>query len=334
MFLKKIATSAVLAMSVAVPQAFAQDITLKLGYVDKPTEPRGMGFARFAELVPDYTDGRVAVELFDSGHLGNDREMFSQLLTGAIDMGKPSYPILSDVVPEMSVFLAGYFFDSYDDHLRLIAAPEFGGDWNARLLDEAQLRIIGNSYQGVRNVTLNGIQPRSPADMAGIKLRAVPNPMALAVVSGLGANPTPVPFPELFQSLSQNVVDGQENPLPTIWANKFYEVQDTLVRTDHQIASAPVVVNDASWQQLSVKDQEAITRALTEAMDYAQELGVEMEAGLIEQLQEQGMTIVELTDEEKAAFIASVQASVIETFDGEAWPAVFAQSVIDFAAAE
>lgn len=332
MFLRKLAV-ATLVLGVALPAA-AQDVTLKLGYVDRPTQPRGMGFARFAELVPEYTDGRVAIELFDSGHLGNDREMFSQLLTGAIDMGKPSYPILSDVVPEMSVFLAGYFFDSYDDHLRLIAAPEFGGEWNQRLLDEAGLRIIGNSYQGVRNVTINGRQPRSPADMAGVKLRAVPNPMALAVVSGLGANPTPVPFPELFQSLSQNVVDGQENPLPTIWANKFYEVQDTLIRTDHQLASAPVVINDASWQQLSSEDQEAVVRALTEAMDYAEELGKQMEVDLVGQLQEQGMTIVELTDAERDVFRASVQASVLDTFDGEIWPEGFAQSVIDFAAAE
>lgn len=334
MFLKKIALGAALALAAIPLTATAQDVTLRLGYVDKPTQPRGMGFARFAELASEYTEGRVAVETFDSGHLGNDREMFSQLLTGAIDMGKPSYPILSDVVPEMSVFLAGYFFDSYDDHLRLIAAPEFGGAWNERLLEEAGLRIIGNSYQGVRNVTLNGLQPRSPADMAGVKLRAVPNPMALSVVSGLGANPTPVPFPELFQALSQNVVDGQENPLPTIWANKFYEVQDTLVRTDHQLASAPVIINEESWQKISEQDQEALVRALTEAMDYAQELGMSLEATLVEDLAAAGMTIVELTDEERDAFRASVQASVIAEFDGGAWPAGFAQSVIDFAAAE
>ena len=332
MFLKKLAIAAV-AVGMALPAA-AQDVTLKLGYVDKPTQPRGQGFAKFAELVPGYTEGRVTIELFDSGHLGNDREMFCQLLTGALDMGKPSYPILSDVVPEMSVFLAGYFFDSYNDHLRLIAAPEFGGAWNQRLLDEAGLRIIGNSYQGVRNVTINGLQPRSPADLAGVKLRAVPNPMALSVVSGLGANPTPVPFPELFQSLSQNVVDGQENPLPTIWANKFYEVQDTLVRTDHQLASAPVIINDASWSKLSADDQAGVVKALTEAMDFAEQLGKEMEASLVEDLKAQGMTVVELTDEEKAVFREAVQASVMETFDGEIWPAGFAQSVIDFAAAE
>jgi len=334
MFLKNLVTGAVLTLSLAALPATAQDVSLKLGYVDKPTQPRGMGFARFAELVPEYTDGRVAIELFDSGHLGNDREMFNQLLTGAIDMGKPSYPILSDVVPEMSVFLAGYFFDSYDDHLRLIAAPQFGGAWNEQLLDMAGLRIIGNSYQGVRNVTLNGIQPRSPEDMAGVKLRAVPNPMALSVVSGLGANPTPVPFPELFQALSQNVVDGQENPLPTIWANKFYEVQDTLVRTDHQLASAPVIINEKSWQKLSAEDQAGVVRAMTEAMDYAEALGKEMEANLIEDLKAAGMTVVELTDAEKEAFRASVQASVMAKFDGDIWPDGFAQSVIDFAAAE
>jgi len=158
--------------------------------------------------------------------------------------------------------------------------------------------------------------------------------MALSVVSGLGANPTPVPFPELFQSLSQNVVDGQENPLPTIWANKFYEVQDTLVRTDHQLASAPVVINQASWSKLSDDDQSALVRALTEAMDYAEDLGKEMEANLIEELKGKGMTVVELSEEEKAVFRASVQASVMNAFDGKIWPKGFAQKVIEFAAAE
>lgn len=334
MSFKKIALGVVLAVSVAAPSAMAQDVTLRLGYVDKPTQPRGKGFVMFSELAAKYTNGRVKVETFDSGHLGNDREMFNQLLTGAIDMGKPSYPILSDVIPELSVFLAGYFFDSYDDHKRLIASPEFGGTWNAQLLKESGLRIIGNSYQGVRNVTINGRQPRSPADLAGVKLRAVPNPMALSVVSGLGANPTPVPFPELFQALSQNVVDGQENPLPTIWANKFYEVQDTLVRTDHQLASAPVIINDKSWKKLSAADQAALLKALGEAMDYAEKLGKDMEASLVNELKGKGMTVVELTDAEKDAFRSAVQASVIAEFDGDEWPAGFAKKVISFAAAE
>jgi tripartite ATP-independent transporter DctP family solute receptor len=332
MFLKKFAVVA-LALGIALP-AGAQDVTLKLAYVDKPTDPRGQGFTRFAELVPEYTDGRVVVETFDSGHLGNNRELFNQLLTGTIDIGNPNFPMLADVVPELSVFLAGYFFDDYNDHKRLWASDEFGGVWKERLLSEANIRAIGHSYQGVRNVTINGKQPRSPADLAGVKLRAVPNPMALSVVSGLGANPTPVPFPELFQALSQGVVDGQENPLPTIWNNKFYEVQDTLVRTDHQLASAAVFINEESWQKISEDDQNAIMRAMSEAMDMAEALALEMESTLAAQLANKGMTVIELSDEERAVFRNAVQASVIEKFDGDIWPEGFAQRVIDFANAE
>lgn len=311
--------------------ALAQDITLRLAHVNKSNEPQGQGFTRLAELVKEYTNGRVELKVFDSGTLGNDRELFNQVLTGAIDMGKPSFPILADVVPEYSAILGGYFYDDYEDQKRLLEAEEFGQAWNQRLLDEAGLRVIGLVYQGVRDVTINGLQPHIPGDFNGVKLRAVPNPMALAVVSGLGASPTPVPFPELFQALSQNVVDGQENPLPTIYANKFYEVQDTLVLTEHQIASQPIVINEETWQKLSVEDQKSVTRAVSEAMDWASEEGLRQEAEIVDMLKAEGMTVVELSAEERAAFAEAVRASVLDAFDGKDWPVGFGQTIIDFA---
>ena len=111
------------------------------------------------------------------------------------------------------------------------------------------MRILGTTYYGTRHVTTTAKAVKSPADMVGFKLRVPENDVFKAMAEAWGAKPTPMNFGELYLALKQNVVDGQENPLPTIKSGKFDEVQKYLVLTGHIITPRLVVVNEAFWQR-------------------------------------------------------------------------------------
>ncbi|MEO1017852.1 MAG: TRAP transporter substrate-binding protein [Pseudomonadota bacterium] len=322
--------AACLAATTLTTNGFAADTTLRLGLVNQPTEPASQGSQRFADLVAEKTDGRIEIQVFPAGQLGNNRELFTQLTTGAIELAIAPYGFISDAVPEYSSLLAGYFYDDWDDIVAVLEAEQFGQAWNERLIDDAGLRVLDSFYYGTRQVTMNDKAPTSPEEFAGIKLRSVPNPMSLSIARGLGAEPTPVPFPELFQALRQGTVDGQENPLPTIHSNKFYEVQNQLVLTGHQRLPLPWIINEEVYQSLSPEDQQALEDAAAEAAVWTTELNQKLEGELTETLAEEGMTVVEISDEQRAVLAEAVQAQIRESHDGSEWPAGFMDELLAF----
>lgn len=323
--LAALAAGALLAGAVLPAQA---QTTLRLGHVIAPDEPGGLGTQMFAEKVKEYTEGRVSITVFPQAQLGNNRQLFTQVRTGAIDMSITFHSMLADIVPEFSAYVAGYFYRDWDHAKAVLEHPDFGQAWDGKLIADGGLRVLDSFYFGTRNLTTTSTEVRSPADMDGLKIRAVPTDISLAVIGGMGANPTPVPFPELFQALRQGIVDGQENPLPTINAAKFQEVQDYLILTRHQTNPAPWVINEAAWQRIAPADQEAMLRAAGEAAEWTTKAVQEQEEALKAQLAQDGMTVVELTEAERAVFAEAVQASVIEAFK-DVWPAGMAEAIIN-----
>jgi len=309
-------------------QAQAQT-TLRLGHVVAPTEPAGKGTAMFARLVEAYTDGEVRIKVFPNGQLGNNRQLFTQVRTGALEMSITFHSMMADIVPEFTAYISGYFYEDWGQLLTILEHPEFGEVWDERLIEDGGLRVLDVFYFGTRNLTTTSTEVRGPADLKGKKIRAVPTDISLAVIRGMGANPTPVPFPELFQALRQGVVDGQENPIPTIVGANLQEVQDYLILTRHQINPGPWVVNEAVWQDLSEENQIAIKRAAREAAEWTTKAVMQEEEALIEELRAGGMNVVELTDEERLQFATAVRASVVETFDGPKWPEGMVDEIFD-----
>lgn len=316
------------ATTLAAPPAHAET-ALRLAHVNAPDSPAGRGTEKLAELAETYSDGRIKIEVFPSSQLGNNRKILGAVRGGAVDMAISPYPILADIVPELSIYTAGYFYDDWEGLEKVLSQPEFGQAWNEELIEKAGLRPLANFYYGARSLTTTDAAVKSPADLAGKKIRAVPNEMSLAVIRGLGGTPTPVPFPELFQALRQGIVDGQENPLPTIWAQKFYEVQDNLMLTRHQLIPLPWVINEEAWQALSGEDRDALARAAKEAGEWTTEQTKRHEAELIDRLRAEGMTVITPEDGlDLDAFADSVRQEVLATFDGEIWPEGLAERVL------
>ena len=308
------------------------ETSLRFGYVQAPESPTGRGVSQFAQLVSVYTGGSVKVEQFPSSQLGGNRKLMGQVRSGAIDMSLSPYPILADIVPEFSAYTAGYFYDNWSHVSKVVNHPELGKAWDKQLEEKTGLIVLSSYYYGARTLTTTKTPVRSPQDMNGLKIRAVPNPMSLAVISGLGAAPTPVAFAELFQALRQGVVDGQENPLPTIWATKFYEVQDYLVLTLHQTIPIPFIINNKAWSKLSDQEKAALSTAAKQATAWISVETIAEEAKLVDQLKEKGMKVVGPEDGlDIEAFRKSVRASVLSKFDGEIWPSGLADKVLQVA---
>nr|WP_306268740.1 TRAP transporter substrate-binding protein [Pararhizobium sp. IMCC3301] len=311
----------------AVPTAVSAE-TVRLGLTNNPGDPAFEGATRLAEKVLEATDGRVEIKIFGNGELGNNQQLFNQVSSGAIEMAIVPFGVLADVVPEFTATLGGYFYDDWSELKRVLDAEDLGISWNQRLADTAGLEVLGVWFQGARQVTTTDKELRSPADFKGIKLRAVPNPISLATIRGLGANPTPVPFPELFGALRQGIVDGQENPVGTIASARFYEVQKNLILTGHQLQALPWLLNTRAWSKISDEDQATIKAVAQEVADWTSNYTIELEESLVSELEAKGMNIVRLSDDELAAFRASVQAETRKEFDGKIWPAGMIDAIL------
>ncbi len=317
----------VAALAAPADAAKAQDVTLRMGHIHAPSGPTGRGADMFAELVSEYTEGRVEIQVFPSSQLGGLRDLFGASRSGAVDIALTPYPLLSDIVPSYSILTAGYVFEDYDHQLAVLQHADFGQTWNAELAENGGLIVLANYYFGARTLTTTDAEVRTPADLEGLKIRAVGNPLSLATISGLGADPTPLPLSELFQGLSQGIVDGQENPLPTIYNQNFFDVQEYVILTRHQLIPIPFTVNADSWNELSAEDQDAIARAAEEAAAWMTETVLAEEASLLDQLEAEGMTVIgEAQGLDLDAFRASVAAQ-IAPLDGEEWPAGLLEAV-------
>ncbi|MBO6637617.1 MAG: TRAP transporter substrate-binding protein [Roseitalea sp.] len=314
--------AAATAAAFAIPAlpAFAGDVTLRFAHVVREGDPAFIAAEAFVERVGELSGGEIAVQVFPAGQLGNNRRLFAQIQSGAVDMTYTPFNMLSDIVPEFATITGGYMFESQVHQRRVLDDPEFGGAWAGKLLELGGLRILSSFHYGTRNVTTAETPVRSPEDLAGLKLRAVPNAMSLATVTGLGAAPTPVAWPETFQALRQGIVDGQENPIPVLHAAGFYEVQGYLIKTGHQMSALPFLIRETSWQELSPEHQAAVQEAASYAAGVAEETMITFTETLESDLIARGMTIIELTDEEIAVFRESVRANVAAEFDGTVLP--------------
>jgi len=324
-YIRILATLAVIAVvlcQIALPIRSANaETVLRLAHIFSPADPTHQGAERFAQLVEKFSEGRVKIKLFPSGQLGNNRKLFGLVRSGGIDISTTPYPMLADAVPEYNIYTAGYMYNGWEELKKVLDHPDYGQAWNKRLLEKSGLRVLANYFFGARTLTTTKTLVTKPSDLKGLKIRAVPNKMSLAVVTGLGGTPTPVPFPELFQGLRQGVADGQENPVPTIWAQKFYEVQKYLVLTRHQLIPVGYLINEKVWQKLDSRDQEAMRKAISEGAAYTTELNLTQEKRLIGELAAKGMTVIGPAEGlQLDAFRKSVQAEVNNTFDGKIWP--------------
>jgi tripartite ATP-independent transporter DctP family solute receptor len=172
--------------------------------------------------------------------------------------------------------------------------------------------IVGLAYWelGFRNITNSRRPIHKVDDIAGLKLRVIPNAINVDWVKALGANPTPLPFPEVYAALDQKAIDGQENPVTVINANKFYEVQKYLVITNHQYNPQSVIMSKKIWDGLGAANQKIVHDAAVEAAKVQRAAARDQAGSALDNLKKNGMTVTELAPAELAKFQAAMKPVV------------------------
>lgn len=264
------------------------------------------GYYDFAEAVEAATGGHVKVTVYSGEQLGKESDVTSSISMGAgtcdIVMTGPSE--LSKYDPTFSLFDAPYVFDDGDAMVAFANGEEVQSLYDS-LAAASNLRCLGMYYYGSREVTVNGFAATDPSGLAGCKLRVPDSEMALAYGAALGATPTVMSLGEVYMGIQQGVVDGQENPLPTIDANAFYEVCDNLLMTDHVIAAVTFTIDNSKWESMPEDLQAIVLDCVYDSCDAITKAIQDQEAGLMDSLKEKGMNIIEV---DKDAFKANAQS--------------------------
>lgn len=322
LFIKTLLASVALA---AFGAASAQDIkerTLKFAANAPEGHPAVAGMRKFAELVTTKSGGKIKVNIFLAGVLGSDQANISSIQGGTLEMAVMNTGILASVAKELAIFDFPFLFANEKESDAICDGP-VGKKLHAKLEEKG---IVGLSYWelGYRQITNSKRALNKVEDIDGLKLRVIPNPINVAWVKALGANPTPLPFPEVYGALEQKAIDGQENPIGVIAANKFWEVQKFVALTNHQYNPQTVLFSKKIWDTLSPAEKKILDDAAEEAGKEQRKQSRAAVATNLELLKKNGMTVTEFSPAEVAKLrekmkpvIAQFSASVGEATVGE-----------------
>lgn len=291
-----VAAMAVFAMGASHAQV--NDRTLKLGIQNPKGHPMEVSAMKLAEVVAAKSGGKIKIKVFSGGQLGGDLQTVSALQGGTIEMTVLNSGILAAQVKEFEVYDFPFMFANSKEADTVVDGA-FGKNLHSKL--EAK-GIIGLGYWelGFRNIT-NGRRPiQKVEDIAGLKLRVIPNPINLDWVKALGANAVPLAWPEVYTALEQKAVDGQENPVTVINANKLNEVQKYLTLTRHVYNPQSVIVSKKVWDGFSADEKKIVSDAVAEVTQFQRKLAREQEAVALDTLKKAGMEVTELPAAETA----------------------------------
>lgn len=281
--------------------AAAQDIkerTFKFGLQNPKGHPLEQGATKFAEIVAAKSGGKIRIHVFPGGTLGGDAPTVSALQGGTIEIAALNSGILASQVKDFEVYDFPFMFANAKEADAVVDGP-FGQKLHARLADK---NIVGLAYWelGFRSIT-NGKRPIAKVeDIDGLKLRVIPNAINVDWVKALGANPTPMAFPEVYAALDSKAIDGQENPLNVILANKFAEVQKHLALTNHQYNPQSLIFSKKVWDTLSADEKKILQDAAAESARYQRRVSREAATGNLDALKKAGMQVTEFSAAEQA----------------------------------
>lgn len=295
LFLKTLVVASAVA---AFGLAQAQTRTIKFTNQNVKGHPIVMGMEKFAELVEKKSGGKLKVNVFPGGTLGSDQANVSALQGGTLEMASMNSGIFASVAKEFAIYDFPFLFGNASEADAVVDGP-FGQALHEKL-EEKGLVGLGYFELGFRNITNSRRPITKVEDVAGLKLRVIPNAINVDWVTALGANPTPLPFPEVYAALEQRAIDGQENPVATIKGAKLYEVQKYLALTNHQYNPQSIVVSRKFWETLSADEKKVLQDAAREAIAYQRtQSRASLQAGL-EDLKKAGMQVSELSPAEVA----------------------------------
>lgn len=281
--------------------AMAEDITLRLGHVGAPASPQESIAKLFADKVATYSDGSVTVQVFNSGTLGNERQLQEGVRSGTLDATIAG--TFSHFVPWAGALESPMLYSSLDHFTAFYSSDEGHALMEAFQADAGVKALFVVPHGGFRYITMKDIEVKAPADLKDVKIRNPNVPSFNVMAEAVGAIPTPIDFAELYVALQRGVVQGQHNPVGNIVGARLYEVQDSLSMVPWGISPHMVSVSTGAWDKLDPAQQEAVTRAASETAAEYPAIAVEEEAKLLAEIEDK-IKIIRPEDIDLDAFLA------------------------------
>lgn len=303
-------------------QALAKaDFVIKMGHCDTHIgiveSPYFAYTETFKSIVEGRTDGSIEVQIFPNSQLGDLRSQMEQTARGTMQIiAGMTVDLLASYDPNIQVLAIPYTFQNTEVG-RIVLNGEFGSEISDLIAKKSNLRVISWLPTAFRNFS-NSVRPiHTPADMKGLKMRTMQAPIHMAMVKALGANPTPIPWEELYSALQTGVVDGQENPPYAVVMAKLYEVQKYYTLDNHLLNVAVVVINDKFFRGLSPADQQIIRYAARQAEMALLGVVTAKENLDLKAISKGGVSIYNPTPAEFTQFRQKVQQPVLDTLKGK-----------------
>lgn len=295
--------------------AAALDITI--GHVDSQDwtiSKKGAATQVFKNIVEAESGGKIKVNVYPSGQLGGETELLQSTQEGMLTMAMVS-GAYSKLCKEANVLEIPYLFPSSPVAWEVLDG-EFGQALSEHCLKQTGLRNLAYGETGFRHFTNSKREISTPEDLQGLKIRVMTTPLYVEMLKSLKAEPTPIAFPEVPAALTTGVIDGQENPVSVISANKFYELQKYITLDGHVYSTDFLLMNDDFYTSLSAEDRAIIDRAAKVAGTVGRAIQQVNSAEGLETLAKKGMKITSLTPQQQKQFRDQTQPAVIKWLEG------------------
>jgi TRAP-type transport system periplasmic protein len=302
-----------IAAAAALPASAQQKPTLRFAAVFSDRDIRAGMIQMFAKEV----EADFKVEPFLNGSLFKQGTELVALQRNNLEMGNIAPQDVSNQIPAWSILTSAYLFRDAN-HLNAFFASPVGAEMKKLAEDQLKIRILGPTFFGTRQV---GLKPRkkinTPADMAGIKLRMPPGEAWQFLGRALGANPTPMAYAEVYTGLQTGAIDGQDNPLPNVQNQKFYEVMTQIVLTSHLVGFDLLTVSSKVWGDMNAQQQAKFQAAADKAIAWSAAEHLKREAELVEFLKKEGLDVY---TPNVGAFRDHAQKMYLASDLAKAWP--------------
>ncbi|MFV0504936.1 MAG: TRAP transporter substrate-binding protein [Lachnospirales bacterium] len=310
--------------STASENGTEEGVTLKLGFSTNEEDPRAIASEQFKAEVEEKTKGVIKVEIYPAGQLGGDAALIEamSLDSGTVDIIITDASNFATYEPKMGISALPFQFSTFEE-----AWDFMDSDVEAKaeeLLLNYNMRVLAHYDNGFRCVTTSNVPVETPEDMNNLLIRTPENPVIMATMEALGANPQPLAFSELYMALQQGTYDAQENPIPVIYNNNLFEVQNNLSVTNHIYSGMCFTIADSTWGKLSDTQKDIVSEAAIASQDFNRELNKTQTEELLNKLEEGGMNIINPELEPFALATLSVAESLRDTYgelldELEAW---------------
>lgn len=266
---------------------------LRFSLQNNEAEANSVGARAFAEKVSELTDGRITCEIYYSGTAFAQEMEIPAILQDNIDMSMSDANFLAQYFPKVECLTMGFIFSDYE-HMTKVLNGDIGYALYDEIAEEVGVRPLGAAYFGARCLNLRtDKEVTSRADMAGVKLRMPNTETYMYLGEAMGANPIGINYTEVYTALQTGTCDGQDNPLPATYSNKFYEVTESITMTNHTIGQNWPIISEKVFSSFDPETQDAVIEACQYMISIIDEANKTQEKELIDTLRSEGFAVYE-----------------------------------------